>query len=56
MKIREGLARDDYSDPGDYRYPQGSVAYEVETPAAAPARHETPAKVKDSKPMKGMKM
>jgi hypothetical protein len=62
MKIREGLARDDYRDPGDYHFPQGSVAYEVETPAAAPARQETPtmaappAKSNGTKPMKGMKM
>jgi FtsP/CotA-like multicopper oxidase with cupredoxin domain len=28
VKIREGLARNDYRDPGWYRHPQGSVAYE----------------------------
>jgi len=28
LKIREGLARGDYSDPGWYQHPQGSVAYE----------------------------
>jgi FtsP/CotA-like multicopper oxidase with cupredoxin domain len=27
-KVREGLARDDYSDPGWYRHPAGTVAYE----------------------------
>ena len=43
MKIREGMARDDYSDPGPYQFPQGTVAYEVAAPAAAPARQETPA-------------
>ena len=36
MKIREGLARDDYSDPGPYKFPQGTVACEVDAPAAAP--------------------
>jgi len=28
VKVREGLARNDYRDPGWYRHPQGSVAYE----------------------------
>ena len=28
VKIREGLARNDYSDPGWYTHPGGSVAYE----------------------------
>src|SRR5262249_36759841 len=29
MKVREGLAPNDYKDPGDYRHPRGTVAYEV---------------------------
>jgi len=29
FKVREGLAANDYNDPGWYRHPQGSVAYEV---------------------------
>lgn len=35
LKVREGLARDDYKDPGAYRFPEGSVAYEFvgEAPA-----------------------
>jgi hypothetical protein len=28
VKIREGLARGDYKDPGWYRHPKGTVAYE----------------------------
>ena len=28
VKVREGLARDDYSDPGPYKHPPGTVAYE----------------------------
>jgi hypothetical protein len=28
VKVREGLARGDYSDPGWYRHPRGKVAYE----------------------------
>jgi hypothetical protein len=36
VKVREGLARDDYNDPGPYRNPEGTVAYEVASAAAAP--------------------
>jgi hypothetical protein len=28
MKVREGLAREDYKDPGPYKHPPGTVAYE----------------------------
>jgi len=42
MKIRDGLARDDYRDPGPYRHPPGSVAYEVDAPLAEPARPDSP--------------
>lgn len=28
VKVREGLARDDYNDPGPYKHPPGTVAYE----------------------------
>jgi manganese oxidase len=44
MKIREGLARDDYTDPGPYKHPTGTVAYEVEAPATndPPHRSDTP--------------
>jgi len=28
MKVREGLPRNDYSDPGWYKHPPGTVAYE----------------------------
>lgn len=35
LKVREDLARDDYRDPGHYRQPKGTTAYEFkgETPA-----------------------
>jgi FtsP/CotA-like multicopper oxidase with cupredoxin domain len=33
IKVREGLARGDYKDPGWYRHPAGSVAREVAAPA-----------------------
>lgn len=29
VKVRENLARDDYSDPGPYDFPDGTVSYEV---------------------------
>jgi manganese oxidase len=29
VKVREGLAPDDYKDPGPYKNPSGTVAYEV---------------------------
>lgn len=39
MKVREGLAAGDYSDPGDFDHPPGTVAYEWtgDTPDAAKA-------------------
>ena len=37
MKIREGLGANDYKDPGDYKHPAGTVAYEVASASAAPA-------------------
>ena len=49
MKIREEMARDDYRDPGPYQFPQGTVAYEVASPAAEPARQP-------GMPMQKMKM
>jgi hypothetical protein len=32
VKVREGLAADDYKDPGWYRHPPGTVAYEWQGP------------------------
>jgi hypothetical protein len=36
VKVRDGLARNDYKDPGWYKHPAGTVAYEWkgEAPAA----------------------
>jgi hypothetical protein len=48
VKVREGLAANDYRDPGWYRHPEGSVAYEVEGHAAEPPRRAQP--VADRKP------
>src|ERR1700704_557175 len=57
VKIREGLARDSYSDPGPYKNPQGTVAYEVDAPAAVAPRQNKPTEKESVKPagMKGMK-
>jgi FtsP/CotA-like multicopper oxidase with cupredoxin domain len=63
MKVRDGLARDDYRDPGPYDFPKGTVAYEIEA-LQSEAPRQTGAKDKTikgqgSKPMdmkKGMKM
>ena len=38
VKIRDGLARNDYKDPGWYRQPPGTQAYEWSGPLAEPAR------------------
>ena len=37
VKVREGLARNDYKDPGWYKQPPGTVAYEwTGSPPEAP--------------------
>ena len=41
VKVREGIARGDYSDPGWYRHPQGTVAYEIDAPASNPTRQHS---------------
>jgi len=59
MKIREGLAHDDYGDPGPYKNPDGTVAHPVEAPAVEPERRQPPmTETPKSKggAMKGMKM
>jgi len=38
VKVREGLARDDYRDPGTYQFPKGTVAYEVASAPEPPQR------------------
>jgi manganese oxidase len=41
VKVREGLARNDYADPGWYKHPAGTVAYEWK--GEAPAAERKPA-------------
>jgi hypothetical protein len=55
MKIREGMARDDYSDPGPYKNPPGTVAYEIDAPQAEPPRQGKPKEATKPAEMKGMK-
>jgi hypothetical protein len=55
VKIREGLAKDDYRDPGWYKHPPGSVAYEVDAAAAGEAERQGAGKSPEA-PMKGMDM
>jgi hypothetical protein len=43
VKVREGIARDDYKDPGPYKHPPGTVAFEVAS-AVAPAAQKSPEK------------
>jgi FtsP/CotA-like multicopper oxidase with cupredoxin domain len=38
VKVREGLAPDDFGDPGPYRNPEGTVAYEFKGNAGEPPR------------------
>jgi manganese oxidase len=41
MKVREGLTPNDYRDPGAYKHPPGTVAYEVQGPAAGEPKRPT---------------
>ena len=59
MKVREGLAVGDYKDPGPYKNPPGTVAYEVNVaeagePARQPGANESPGM--EMPGMKGMDM
>ena len=38
LKVREGLARDDYKDPGWYQHPAGTVAHEWNGPTPVAQR------------------
>ena len=38
VKVREGMARNDYKDPGWYKHPEGSVAFEWTGPMPVAAR------------------
>jgi hypothetical protein len=40
MKIRDGLAPNDYRDPGPYKNPEGTVAREFNGDAGSPPRRD----------------
>jgi hypothetical protein len=42
VKIREGMAPNDYSDPGPYKHPVGTVAFEFKGETAQPPRQTAP--------------
>ena len=56
VKVREGLAPDDYKDPGWYKHPQGTVAYEWtgEMPTA-PQSEGAPATAPDDVELRAVK-
>jgi hypothetical protein len=49
VKVREGLAHDDYADPGPYIHPEGSVAHEVQTATASPIERQPSRRGDESK-------
>ncbi|WP_119153908.1 multicopper oxidase family protein [Caldimonas tepidiphila] len=55
VKVREGLARNDWRDPGHYRHPAGTVAYEWSGATPAPARAAAPASASDNPPLRARK-
>ncbi len=52
VKVREGLARDDYRDPGDYKHPKNTLAYEWQgaSPNAQGAPSPAAAQTKSAAP------
>jgi hypothetical protein len=40
VKVREGLAPGDYRDPGPYKNPEGTVAYEFKGSPSEPPRQQ----------------
>jgi len=52
IKIREGLAANDYKDPGPYNHPAGTIAYEFKDEAGEAPRQNGQAQTK----MPGMEM
>jgi len=61
MKVREGLAPNDYKDPGPYKNPPGTVAYEVNVaqagePPRQPGPSESPGMDMPGMDMPGMVM
>ena len=55
VKIREGLGRDDYSDPGAYQHPPGALAYEVKETGGEPSRRSDKAPPEGAATVKAVK-
>jgi manganese oxidase len=55
LKVREGLARNDYKDPGWYQHPGETVAREWSGPAPLAVRAAEPAPQKTAAPLKAIK-
>ncbi|MDP1838331.1 MAG: multicopper oxidase domain-containing protein, partial [Reyranella sp.] len=51
VKVREGLASGDYKDPGWYKNPPGTVAYEWKGPAPTTTRASSPVPAGKAGPM-----
>jgi manganese oxidase len=49
VKVREGLARDDYRDPGAYRHPKSTLAYEWQGASLNTQRAPVPAAAAQTK-------
>jgi len=61
MKVREALAANDYTDPGPYQFPPGTVAHEVNVadagePRRQPGASDSPKKEMPEMDMPGMDM
>ena len=56
LKVREGLAPNDYRDPGPYQFPPGTVAHEVEVADAGEAPRQPGASDSPKKEMPKMDM
>jgi hypothetical protein len=49
MKIRDGLGRNDYDDPGWYEHPEGTVAWKMEESATSGPAEEHASNTSDRK-------
>jgi manganese oxidase len=56
MKVRQDLAPNDYKDPGPYKFPRGTVAYEVDGGTAGEAVRQPDAAETPGMEMPGMDM
>jgi FtsP/CotA-like multicopper oxidase with cupredoxin domain len=55
MKVREGIARDDYKDPGWYKHPAGTVAYDLKGDPGMPERQGAASTSKDGIELRAVK-